>query len=533
MIVIDNFRSAQGAEHRHGNRKSCLNGTRVAVLDEIELWARDFGKSPVYWLNGLAGTGKTTIAQTVAERSSADDQLGASFFCSRDFEDRSDLKFIFPTLAVQLARKYTGFRSIFVPLVQRDPEIVDWSLYNQMDKLIVRPLQESGISTLIIIDALDECKDEESASAILSVLGRLVSKIPNVKFFLTGRPTPRIRTGFRLPLLARATDVFVLHNVEQRLVDNDILLFLKHSFLEISDRRGGIDGWPTKENIDLLCERSAGLFVYAVATLRFIDYKNKDPRIQLNLLLRSPDSSTREGKTNLGTKATLDALYTSILLEAFGDCDREDDHEVRSILGAVILAVNPLSPSIIATLLGFDTTDVSSRLSSAHSLLIFEEDIGQPVRALHKSFPDFIVDPTRCTSSRFRVCPSDHHAELLVSCFELMNRKLEWNLCQLPDGVTNSEVNDLGERVEKHIDQALQYACKSWHKHFVNVKPAHALKITPLLHMFLEKKFLFWLEVLSVLGVASEAVGALDVAAKWLDVRHFSFPTLCQKLNQA
>jgi hypothetical protein len=125
-------------------------------------------------LNGLAGTGKSTIAQTVAERVFAGGQLGASFFCSRDFLDRSNLQFIFPTLAIQLARKYTEFRSIIVPLIQSDPEIVDESLYNQMEKLIVRPLMESAISTVIVVDALDECKDEEPASAILSVLGQFV-----------------------------------------------------------------------------------------------------------------------------------------------------------------------------------------------------------------------------------------------------------------------------------------------------------------------------------------------------------------------
>ena len=45
-----------------------------------------------------------------------------------------------------------------------------------MNKLIVRPLVESAVSTVIVIDALDECKDEESASAILSVLGQFVSQ---------------------------------------------------------------------------------------------------------------------------------------------------------------------------------------------------------------------------------------------------------------------------------------------------------------------------------------------------------------------
>ncbi|KAF9778476.1 hypothetical protein BJ322DRAFT_1014775, partial [Thelephora terrestris] len=149
----------------------CLKGTRGTVLDEIELWACDFYKAPGYWLNGLAGTGKSTIAQTIAERPFAEGRLGASFFCSRDFEDRSNLRFIFPTLAVQLARTYTKFRSIFVTLVRSDPEVAHESLYGQMDKLIVQPLVESAISTVIVIDALDECKDDEPASAILSVLG--------------------------------------------------------------------------------------------------------------------------------------------------------------------------------------------------------------------------------------------------------------------------------------------------------------------------------------------------------------------------
>ena len=65
-------------------------------MDEIELWTRDFDKPPVYWLNGLAGTGKTTIAKTIAERTFADGRLGASFFCSRDFDDRRNLQVIFP-----------------------------------------------------------------------------------------------------------------------------------------------------------------------------------------------------------------------------------------------------------------------------------------------------------------------------------------------------------------------------------------------------------------------------------------------------
>ena len=53
----------------------------------------------------------------------------------------------------------------------------------------------------------------------------------------------------------------------------------------------------------------------------------------------------------------------------------------------------------------------------------------------------------------------------------------------------------------------------SWYEPTID-RPA----ITSALHCFLEQKFLFWLEVLSVLGVAKDAIDALGVAAKWLEV---------------
>ena len=472
--------------------------------------------SPVYWLNGLAGTGKSTIAQTIAERVFADGRLGASFFCSRDFEDRRDLRYIFPTLAFQLAHKYPEFRSTLVPLLQSNPDVVHESLYNQMETLIVGPLSSSDISTVVVVDALDECVDADPQSTILSVMGRLVEGIPSVKFFITGRPEPRIRSGFRLGLLRPLTDVFVLHEVEPSVVNVDIRLFLQHGLCELANRAGREqDGWPTEEQLDLLCERAAGLFVYAVATLKFLDHPFTPPSKKLDIILRTPGSTTHEGKAKLRSSMTLDSLYLSAFQDAFDGVDTEDNEKVRLVIGTVILAVNPLAPSAIATLVNLGKQEVMNLLRLIHSLLKLPEDPDSTVLPFHKSFPDFITDPLRCSDERFLISHERGHLELALNCLKLMSDSLEQNLLSLPNYALNSEVKDLQARVDSCISTALQYACKSWCNHVIEVR-GDVTAIIPALDGFLQKGFLAWLEVLSVIGAARDAVVALERLVPWL-----------------
>ena len=474
----------------------------------------------MYWLNGLPRTGKTVIAQTIAERTFADGQLGASFFCSRDFEDRNNLRLIFPTLAAQLARKYADFRSSFIPLLQSHPGIAHESLDSQMQKMIVQPLQESNVSTVVIIDALDECKDEGPTSAILSVLAKFLYEIPKIKFLVTARPEAFIREGFRLPILAEASDVLVLHEIEKSRMDDDLRLFFGHK-LSVA-MPPGPDTWPTKTELDTLCTRAAGSFVYAVAAVKFIDKASRNSRKRIDLLLQLPGSAVSKTEIAFNEVKALDSFYALILQEAFYGCRNPDnDPTIRSVLSAVVLAADPLSPPTIATLLGLDVDDVSRLLSSTRPLLTPRKDTNDPVLPLYEHFPGFITDPNRCTNERFHVSPSIHHPQLLMACINLMVQTLEGpNVCQLPDGAANSDIGNLKQRIGQRINPALIYACRSWHVHLVDrhTTSVDAPGITLAIHRFLENKFLFWLEVLSLLGDVMEAVDALQTAADWVEV---------------
>jgi hypothetical protein len=149
------------------------------------------------------------------------------------------------------------------------------------------------------------------------VLGKSVSEIPGVKFFITSRPETHIMAGFRGPLLKKSTDVFILHEVEPRTIDNDIRRFFTHELSALAQRRGGNEGWPTDEQLDSLCRRAAGFFVYAVATVNFLKHRFKRPSDRLDIILKSPESTVHEGKVELKVYASLDSLYMSILREAF------------------------------------------------------------------------------------------------------------------------------------------------------------------------------------------------------------------------
>ena len=506
---------AHGAEYKHGNRSGCLKGTRESVLDEIERWTEDFDKPPVYWLNGLAGTGKSTIAQTITERVFASGHLGASFFCSRDVADRSNLQLIFPTLAFQLAQKYPDFRSSLAPILDFNPDIVLDPLRAQMQSLVVDPLLSMRISTVIVVDALDECKGENPQSEFLHVLGELVPNIPGVKFFITSRPEKDIISGFGKLELQDLTSTFILHMVDRRAVDSDVRLFFRHELSNLALQLGIMD-WPTEKHLNSLTQRAAGFFVYAVATIKFLTYGVICPSRQLDKIMKSPESTAYEGGMRLETYASLDSLYLTIFKEAFGGYSAENHKMIHSVLCAVILAFNPLSPAMISKLLSCKLSEVMATLEPIQSLLLLDGDSNEPVQPFHKSFPDFIMDPTRCIDTRFLISPDDH-IELALHCIKFMNElpeKKGWWISS-----DREEIVEFRKEIfESHDYEALAYAYKAWHQHLFTTKHP-TTQVVSALSNFFEEKFLFWIRVMKEKNTWDGLYGldVLEVANRWLE----------------
>ncbi|KAK6511482.1 hypothetical protein TWF481_000397 [Arthrobotrys musiformis] len=126
--LLDKIPLAEGAtfdSNTQSYHSKCLRGTRVELIDEIHNWLnKDTGSEVIFWLNGMAGTGKSTIARTIAESLTDDYQLGASFFFNRNEEYRSNPRRVFTTIAFQLARSIPNLGGFVTKAIQADPMII-------------------------------------------------------------------------------------------------------------------------------------------------------------------------------------------------------------------------------------------------------------------------------------------------------------------------------------------------------------------------------------------------------------------------
>jgi DNA-binding transcriptional regulator GbsR (MarR family) len=112
---------------------------------------------------------------------------------------------------------------------------------------------------------------------------------------------------------------------------------------------------------------------------------------------------------------------------------------MRRVLGAIVLAFNPLSRRELSTILGIPTSLISTTLRHLHSVILVPTDESKEIRIFHKSFPDFLQDDKRCTDPRFHIDPETHHGDMVLSCLELV-KELKRNPCSLPPFTMNQDI---------------------------------------------------------------------------------------------
>ncbi|KAG1774635.1 hypothetical protein EV702DRAFT_521224 [Suillus placidus] len=446
--------TVKGAEYDSRERQphpKCLKGTRVDLLDYIYGLLQKKEKNRLIWLHGTAGVGKSAVAFTVAEKmrglkmteeTKIEKRLGGTFFFSRKHTKRRTTGYFFATLAYQLAINFPSVRGDVNRAIIENPALLDpdKSLRDQMEALFLRPLRKLLLRLrecpplVFVIDALDECTpesleseslDEPTAESeladLISLLGEALCEpdLPIIHILLTSRPEEHIRKAMQteemrplvceIPVKTSGKGVAATISLDGADVDNDIYIFLQHSFRELGSRHSDFPQ-PSVDQLARLASRAGRRFIVASTMMKFIDDRNHDPRDRLELMLELTS------KMLPGTEVY--KLYDRIL----STC--ADPTLAYLHLSVVAALTDPLPLSQISKLLGpGQGRDVETVLTQLRSIINVPTDISLPVNIYHSSVRDYVSHRSNCSLRQVRYIASPHSL-LALSSFRLMMQDL-------------------------------------------------------------------------------------------------------------
>ena len=469
------------------------------------MWAGDNTATKVYWLNGMAGTGKTTIAYSFSEILDERKSLGGTFFASHLRVDTSDVRCIIPTISLQLAGYLPPLSHLILEAVEANPECSSWRISKQFLNFIVRPLttayrdtREVVIVPVVVLDALDECSDQSLVAELLSVILKHSASLP-LKFFITSRPDIVLQETFDHP---RGHSNFILHEVEKDIVKADIELYIRACLLGGPIKHSRHHNWPTQAELDSLVNMSGTLFIYAATVCKYITQRGSSGMPQ-----RLLDVVNFASETAFGVIQPLYILYTGILDGAYDPANPREKSDIDMVLIAVVYVYNPLSMNAISALMEISIEQVEVALSPLHSLIYIPSQNSDklPISIFHASFHDFISN--QGLSSKYYLDPCISHQHLAHQCLSLMEQA--WS--------QRERVSYLADRKYEEISESLAYACDSWVLHFINAGKNESGE----LDNFFERHLLRWIDCLSILGKLETAMQSLQQLGSWAGVSDF------------
>jgi len=533
-LVLSKLPIAKGAafdSHADEHNAQCHPETRVALRQDIMRWADDPHGKCIFWLSGIAGTGKSTISRTVAQSFADKGDLGASFFFKRGEQDRGNAARLFTTIASRLVYKEPSLATYIRAAIDADPAITGKALKEQFQSLILQPLKNleyipNGVKRIIlVIDALDECERDGDIRAIIYLLSQAKTLTSvQLRCFVTSRPELPIRLGFN-DIRGKYHDL-ILHDLPKSIIEHDITAFLNHRLTIIKEDYNALlradrqlpAVWPGSNAVRDLVQMAVPLFIFAATICRFIeDPAWSDPAGQLQKVLEYR-SRTQQSEID-----KLDATYRPILDQLLRGTDaakRSLANEFRIVVGSIVLLAEPLSISSLARLLDINKSVIDRRLDSLHSVLSVPASTDAPIRMFHLSFRDFLIDPDKRDNNPFWVDERATHERIAIRCLELLlgsgYLRKDIIFSQEMSGLSRADIDPAV--IELYLPADVRYACLYWVHHIehsnVQITDSHQA------YSFLKSHFLYWLEALSLLGKISDSITMIKSLQALISVSH-------------
>jgi len=481
-----------------------MEGTRQSILNRIMAWVPESQEGNTYWLYGSPGIGKTSLAHSICEGLHKRKLLAGAFFCRRDDPNLSEPKYILPTLINTLAGILPRFRSIVTARLRSDPNLTSKSMKHSLFLDLICKLPHHAEHVLVfVIDALDECGDDQSRPAILEALTDAATQVPWLRIIITSRPEVDIQRFFDTSTRSSHLRYDLAMDQEANI---DIRTFAQRQFDLVASKWYLPTPWPEPPLFDRVISRADGLFIF-IKTVVLALGRCQDPTTYLKATVQDSDS------TGLNS---LHSLYSSILKERIG----LGNTEFQQVIG-VLLTTAPyrsLCDEAIAELAGVRSNLVKKWVDDLSSLLYRDEAAKGGIRVRHLSISDFFF--SHDSYCDYKVNPRDANMELGITCLKTMVNQLRFNICKLEDSrLANANVKDLQSRIEQNIPDALQYSCRYWSYHLCFTPDTGDQRVWASLEEFIEGLCpLFWVEVLSIMGIVHIGAPSLRVVISWAKV---------------
>ncbi|KAF7983631.1 hypothetical protein HWV62_20566 [Athelia sp. TMB] len=485
---------------------TCLPGTRLAMLADIDTWAHQAGSEKICLLKGPAGCGKSAVLHTIAEKLKREGHLVAAFFFSRDTASRNTATTLFTTLARDLASLHPRAAEDICAALEAEPALASASLSRQFDALILGPSRHlpTDRPAVFVIDALDESISHDLDTELLTILRDKATQLPpQVRILVASRPTNIIEEYLsgRNHILAHTIDV---HSVENK---GDIDMYVDAQLRdEVLLHKMGLMR-PDETIISDLKRLAEGLFVWIVTVCNFLRtaYRPKD---KLQALL---SKSYRQGSP---PEKKMDLLYTAILAQCG---DWEDPDFVRDydlVMGTIMALKRPLSLAALRVLHdGSQELEAEQLLQRFGSVLIGFRDPHQPIRILHLSFHEFVTERAAHDDStkHFHLSEKGHSGRLAELCVKTLNRELARPIAGT--GYLATDIPHVGIPTILGVSEQLAYGCAHWPDHLQDVEIPQAIQAH--IVTLISRHLVTWMEVLAGTNVFR---GSLQIK-QWLQRR--------------
>jgi len=465
-----------------------MEGTRGYILNRVIAWVtnglgqKDVLQSTPYWIYGLPGIGKTSLAHSICEKLDQRKQFAGAFFCRRDDTNLSEPRHILPTLIYQLAKTSPPFRSIVTKYLHKNQHMTPQSMQVTLFLEFIRsiPCHSNQDTLVVVIDALDECGNTQSRAEILKVLIDAAALASWLKIIITSRPEVDI---------TRSLDTAEKYHLDtDPEATDDLRTFAQRELNLVAERWHFPTPWPEEFLFNRVISQANGHFIF-IKTLVLALEKCEDPEESLREAL--------QGSASAGL-APLYRLYSSIL-----KAHSKIAGFWRMITVITTAQYRPLRKEPIAELAGVKPNFVEKWADDLSSLLYRGEGANGAIRVRHLSISEYFAS-NRCD---YQADLRAAHMQQGIACLQTMVKQLHFNICKLEDSrLANTDIKDLPSRIEQNISDPLQYSSLYWSTHLRSTPDEihHDRRILGSLKEFFEGLYpLFWIEVLSVMGMVS------------------------------